>query len=585
MSALDLVARGLATQASADRPATFIDYASRVVPATVQQLATSGFASPGKGAGRYVTDELADAALHSAHPDCVLRTADGRFFRLTEADDGLIHVDCVGASGDGVTSDSTALAAALDYCVAIGASGLRLGAGTYAVDTAYGLTWIASNTALVGEGAGKTILRQIDHLRNDGSALRIGDCENIRVADLTIHGANGFGSLYSNGSIVRNATFERVTFTSDPQSTIDGSWFASTNGVRWVAEGSASVSGLRFIDCTFLECGRMGIEFQNHTGDTVPRFRDIQIIRPKFIDIGGANQSAGYSAGMGISLSGYGEDITIFNPSFDNVREICLELVGASRVKVTDIRVRSDTLGNGLVQATNFRPMYGNVIDGLRWIGADGGVIETTAPAVATEIRLDNWHDGVLSDVYLSVQGGVAIRLGVNHASNGNLIENCILSSDQATVVSNFQCERNAFRGNRITSTSGGVGQLLALYGNNSIECLVDGNIFAAPNASSWSPTILTGTATARYTASNMGKPVQASGTMVMSAGTKYVGVDHGLGVTPQAYSVVPRGNVGVGQAPPWSAVASNVINAQTSSNVASDVTFAWWAKAEFGNL
>ena len=589
MSGLDIAARGLAFQAQAHAqahsPATFAEVSTRSVPNSVSQIETSGYAEHVKGAARYAADDLAEAALHANHPACVIQTANGRFFRLVPDAEQLIPIDSVGAVGDGASSDSAAIAAGMAYCDAIGGAGLRLGAATYALDNAGGVNWSLSNARLVGEGVGRTILRQIDHARSDGSAMTIASCENVRIVDMTLHGANAFATLYSNGANTKNICFERVAFTSDAQSALDSSWFSSTNGVRWVAEGSARARGIAFIDCEFRACGRMGIEFQNHTIDTIVRYRDITIVRPVFSDIGGPNQSAGFFAGMGISLSGYGENITITQPSFDNVREICIELVGASRVKITDIRVRADTLGSGLIQATNNRPMHGNVIDGLRWIGPDGASVETAIPQVPTNIRLDHWSDGIVRDVHLSVAGDKAIRLGVNHASNGNVIEGCVLSSDQPVVIENFQSGRNTFRSNRITSTTPATGQLIGVFGNNSTNCLIDGNVFAAPNAASWSPTLLTGAATVRYTASNMGKPQQASGTMVMASGTKYIGVDHGLGVTPHAYGVSPRANVGTTNSPPWYAAASNVINAQTANNVASDVMFVWWARAEFGNL
>ncbi|MHA6316797.1 pectate lyase family protein [Altererythrobacter sp. CAU 1778] len=586
MSGLDMVARGIARRAGAAQPALFTAYRYRSVPDAIDRLDTSGYHVAGRGAGSYVADAFASSLLFEGHPRFIFRTGNGRYFRLCAGPDGLIHADQCGAVGDGATPCDNALFAALQYCEAIGASGVRLGKGTYVIDNAGGLAIAQDGLTLRGEGMERTVLRQVNHATTNGCAVKLGSCERLVVADITLHGTDAYGTLHSSNAVVRHARFERVRFTSDAREAGDGRWFSSTNGIRWVVEGSARAQDVAFVDCEFRGCGRMGVEFQNHTADDVARYSDIAFVRPRFIDIGGANASAGYSAGMGISLSGYGEQIRIDQPYFDNVRQVCIELVGPSRVEVRGVRVRYDTLGAALIQATNGRAMSGHVIDGLRWVGPDGASVLQTPPSVPVSIRLDNWRDGVLRDIHLTTAGDKAVRLGVNYPSPDNLVENCVLQSNANVVIENFKSPRNRYRGNRITATGSGGVSPVGVFGAESANVLVDGNALAAPNApASWAPVMLTGGASVRYTDTNTGKRIFASGVLTMASGSKYVGVDHGLGVAPASYGIAPLGNVGNTNSPPWCGAAANVINAQTSQNVSANVNFAWWARAEFGNL
>lgn len=119
MSGLDITARGLALRASAGEPATFAQLAARAIPDSVQILRTSGHAASGKGGGSYVADALCTEALAAAHPAFVLRTANGRRFRLMP-EHGAIQVEQGGAIGDGIANDQPAIQATLDYAKAVG---------------------------------------------------------------------------------------------------------------------------------------------------------------------------------------------------------------------------------------------------------------------------------------------------------------------------------------------------------------------------------------------------------------------------------------------------------------------------------
>lgn len=119
-----LVGAGSAAAALvADDAGLFIALRQIAVPAGVTRIRTEGWSSPGLGAGDYVADARATAALAGAHPHFCVRTANGRFFRLVDAA-GLITVEQGGAKGDPrstfLVNDQQAFQAAVDYAAAIG---------------------------------------------------------------------------------------------------------------------------------------------------------------------------------------------------------------------------------------------------------------------------------------------------------------------------------------------------------------------------------------------------------------------------------------------------------------------------------
>jgi len=115
----DLIARGLALQTRPFAvPATSL--AARRIPADVELVRTSGYASTGHGGGTYVADALATAALAAAHPRFCKVDSAGRHFRLVPDPQGFISVEQGGAIGDGVANDRPAIQATVDYASAVG---------------------------------------------------------------------------------------------------------------------------------------------------------------------------------------------------------------------------------------------------------------------------------------------------------------------------------------------------------------------------------------------------------------------------------------------------------------------------------
>ncbi len=116
---VNLIARALAPAASPVSTSASAIAALRVA-STTGYIQTSGYAVSGKGAGLYVSDSLASAALALAHPRFCKRSADGRYWRLIADEAGAIAVEQGGAMGDGATNDLPACRAAVAYAAAVG---------------------------------------------------------------------------------------------------------------------------------------------------------------------------------------------------------------------------------------------------------------------------------------------------------------------------------------------------------------------------------------------------------------------------------------------------------------------------------
>lgn len=139
--ALDLVARSAAGSAAtaaasaltAAQPAgLFNSIGSRVIDAAVSQIQSSGYSIPGRGAGTYVADALATAALAAAHPRLCKASSNGRYFRLVPSgNSSAISVDQAGATGSAGINDQPAIQAAVAYASAMDISWVEFPDKTY----------------------------------------------------------------------------------------------------------------------------------------------------------------------------------------------------------------------------------------------------------------------------------------------------------------------------------------------------------------------------------------------------------------------------------------------------------------------
>jgi len=134
--ALDIIARAAAANASsaataaraaASPPFLFTDIPAKTVDASITVIASTGYSAAGKGAGSYVSDALATAALASAHPRFCKQSANGRYFRLIPTGVGnAISVEQGGAVGAAGTDDRAAIQATIDYAITAGISEVKV---------------------------------------------------------------------------------------------------------------------------------------------------------------------------------------------------------------------------------------------------------------------------------------------------------------------------------------------------------------------------------------------------------------------------------------------------------------------------
>ena len=125
MSAFALPALALARRAADGLAASLATLEARSPGPDVVRLESTG-----PGAGVYVADALATPALHGDHPRFVIRTRNGRLFRLLPQA-GAVTVEQGGALGDGVADDRDAIQATIAYAEAIGAGIVRFEASRY----------------------------------------------------------------------------------------------------------------------------------------------------------------------------------------------------------------------------------------------------------------------------------------------------------------------------------------------------------------------------------------------------------------------------------------------------------------------
>lgn len=192
---------------------------------------------------------------------------------------------------------------------------------------------------------GKTNIRN----RVNAGVIRYNDgCQDLVWEDvgMQIDGA-GAGNvttavIYSTNANLKNIHHHRCRISSPTR---------ALNGVKIVTDTSI-VSGIKFIDCDFVDILRMGIEVQAHT-DTVYRFSDIVVE-------GGTVKNTTL---QGVSLSGWGESCDIGRKTtFDNTGFCAIEAVGASRSKFTGTM---QNMPSNILSFTGERTMYDNEVHGI----------------------------------------------------------------------------------------------------------------------------------------------------------------------------------------------------------------------------
>lgn len=233
-------------------------------------------------------------------------------------------------------------------------------AGTYVLGVNGTLRVNVTNVNLYGVGTSSLITSSLTQ-----NILFLSVCSNVSFTDIgflaTVTTSDSAAVVSTNETNITDVTFKRCFFSA-PNSPANG--FAGNN-----TNTTTITNNIRFLECRFENCGRMGIEFVNHREPPhliLYRYRGIVVDKCTFKNIGL------FENGMGLSLSGYGMNCIITNNTFDNV-QLCIEIVGCSNTTIAYNKFRNFPMLNGgsIVNGTPLRMtgvegrlMYNNVIIG-----------------------------------------------------------------------------------------------------------------------------------------------------------------------------------------------------------------------------
>jgi hypothetical protein len=286
----------------------------------------------------------ADVNFLQAGTGAVVRTAQAKMRDVVSVKD-------FGAVGDGVTDDT----AAITNAIATGKN-VYFPSGNYLLTSLLSIT--AQNQELYGEGNSSRIFSALT------TPIQLLTCTNVKFDRLffetTSAGSSVYGIVYADNVALSDILFSQCKFRAAT---------ANTNAIKIVNEGANIAQRLAFVGCEFLDIGRMGIEFQNHNdGDQIYRIKDVTVDRCLFKNIGLS------SNGMGVSLSGYGQQGVVTNCRFNNCRNIGVELVGFRDFLVQGNTFEGfDTYAYSPISGTGTRRASGLTVSDNKVLGTNAG--------------------------------------------------------------------------------------------------------------------------------------------------------------------------------------------------------------------
>lgn len=506
MSALDIAARGLARKA--------LD-------------ATD--ALPGSGGSGLLGHRRSEAGA-------ILEPVSTLLKRLDMAPSGF------GALYNAGTSDYAALSAFASAMAGAGQGLARLEPKTISLghsDSLERLNWSQSNAGLIGAGIDRTIIKNVTTTA-DSWSMKFGACEKVLFSDMTFHGRVG---CYADANSIKSVIFNRCKFTTTSS--------VLHNAVQFVTDTMTSgVQFILFIDCIFENPGRMGVEIQNNGAGSTVRYGNIYFIRPRFIGAGQATAGLG----MGLSLTGYGDRVELDQPWFDGNKQVHLENVGCSRLRVHDMMVRASThpTGKSCVSMSGTRMMYDCEIDGFELVGdLAANVVERPAIDAAvmsirsnTRIRLNRIKAAVNN-------AAVATKVLLLENNGANVVdatvENCDLwtNSNERMIEFLLTGGTHIVRNNTLNHTHASrTSSLVAAFGSGTVQ--VSANRISYSSGTAASVFAKSGTGALNVTHDNAGITTQYKAVHTIAVGqTASTLANHGLPGLPARFRCWPRGNTG----------------------------------------
>lgn len=141
------------------------------------------------------------------------------------------HID-IGATGDGVTDDTSAIQAAIDLASTRGGGKVFLPKGTYLCTQLE----LKSYVSLVGEGWSKSVLKQKGATALDFIVLAFTSTEFVLLKDLKIDGNKANQATANNGIFFNNTAFGGTS--NDSRHRIENVWINSCKGSGILIGGS-----------------------------------------------------------------------------------------------------------------------------------------------------------------------------------------------------------------------------------------------------------------------------------------------------------------------------------------------------------
>lgn len=354
MSAFDIGARALALRAIAESAQTFATVSQAALPTSINALMTSGYSTHGLGAGLYVSDALATAALAAAHPLAVFAAEGGRYFRLAGDAEGFITPEQLGcgtyAAG---TNQQPIIQAAIAYCKAAGLKGVKFPQERYEL-------WCPQRTGNFDDNANHTG----NFIVIDGFGCSLIGTHPNRT------------TLHCKGPTGGNLQTDYQVWTS---STYGGQVIWRGNGIKLT--GTAAVYGARPAESTLshaylkdliLYSDAVGV--RNPAWPSYPRTRDATGVRENCWDI----TNKGYYSQNNVHVG------NLYAENFDVIGFLG-EAFYTSGWRTSNIVLRNCTVKHTNGQALN--PNGNNVLD------VDGFYAENCGMAV------EGWHGTALSRV------------------------------------------------------------------------------------------------------------------------------------------------------------------------------------------
>lgn len=269
-----------------------------------------------------------------------------------------------------------------------------------------------------------------------------GTAKNIKFNNIKFSAYEGSGTTAYGAGLVdfsnsaEDIFFENCTFTN-PQ--------VSTNGIKFVSEGTASSRNINILNCTFVDIGRMAIELQNHTHDGILRFDGVTIQNNEFKSLGLQSQY-----GMAISLSGAGKNAMLSDNTIIDAKDRGIEILGYGDLTIANntfsapntaynvITLEKDGVGEEYTKNVLITGNSGTVQGDephLIEINSVDGLVYTNNSFYADALHVSDVKNSTFKDSFHSSDGGIGLYVDYGSTNNTFSGSTFITTADNSSTV------------------------------------------------------------------------------------------------------------------------------------------------------